>query len=643
MVRAGAGTGKTTVLVERFVRAVVEDERAGRGDAGDHVHREGRGRDAHARARPLRRARPPPRGACGRGRLDLDDPRLLRARPARPRAQRRHRPRLPRARRARGGADRRRRLRRRAPGVHGHRSRAPGDGGRLHAGRAARHGPHRLLAPAQPGGAAATAGGAARAPPGRRAGAPERGRRRARLRELGAAGGGASVGRAIDEARALRRPARARARRRAGGAGRARGAVVRPQRQGALHRRPASSTATRWPPTPRSAASTRSTATTACCARCSSSTASATSSGKRARSALDFEDLELLARDLLAEHDGLRQQYAERFAHVLVDEFQDTNPLQNELLEQLDRDNLFRVGDENQSIYGFRNADVEVFRRHWADGRRRRARREHHRELPQPRRGARGDRPLLHRLWPDGFEPLAGGRRRRAAAARRARAWSCSSPTATSAAGTTRSGSTTRSAPRCTPPRRGARRRRGCSPSASASCAPQGGWEWRDIVLLFRATTHMSFYERALEERGIPTHVVGGRGYWAQQQVADLRHWLAALANPLDELAVYSVLASPLARAVARRRGPDRAGGQPHRPRPLVAAAEPRRAGAICSRPRTAAAPPRSSSCSRPSGARRPQVSLETLIDRAVTRTGYDRHILVAAAAARAAWPTCAS
>ena len=74
----------------------------------------------------------------------------------------------------------------------------------------------------------------------------------------------------------------------------------------------------------------------------------------------------------------------------------------------------------------------------------------------------------------------------------------------------------------------------------------QGGWEWRDIVMLFRATTHMGFYERALEERGIQTHVVGGRGYWAHQQVADLRHWLAALANPLDELAVYSVLASPL-------------------------------------------------------------------------------------------------
>ena len=58
---------------------------------------------------------------------------------------------------------------------------------------------------------------------------------------------------------------------------------------------------------------------------------------------------------------------------MLVDEFQDTNPLQNELLEQLERDNLFRVGDENQSIYGFRNADVEVFRAPLGGGRRRRA------------------------------------------------------------------------------------------------------------------------------------------------------------------------------------------------------------------------------------------------------------------------------
>src|SRR5207244_1142320 len=85
---------------------------------------------------------------------------------------------------------------------------------------------------------------------------------------------------------------------------------------------------------------------------------------KRERGGLDFEDLQLIARDLLRDHPCLREQYAGRFAHVLVDEFQDVNPLQSELLALLERDNLFRVGDENQSIYGFRNADVDVFRGH---------------------------------------------------------------------------------------------------------------------------------------------------------------------------------------------------------------------------------------------------------------------------------------
>ena len=66
------------------------------------------------------------------------------------------------------------------------------------------------------------------------------------------------------------------------------------------------------------------------------------------------------------------------------------------------------------------------------------------------------------------------------------------------------------------------------------------------MVVLLRATTHMAAYDQALQERGVPTYVVGGRGYFSQQQVADLRAYLGALANPLDALAMYSVLASPL-------------------------------------------------------------------------------------------------
>ncbi|MEA2386727.1 MAG: hypothetical protein QOJ22_901, partial [Thermoleophilaceae bacterium] len=83
---------------------------------------------------------------------------------------------------------------------------------------------------------------------------------------------------------------------------------------------------------------------------------------KDSHSALDFDDLELRARDLLRDHEPLRTAVRERFTHVMVDEYQDTNPLQNELLDLVADGNLFTVGDERQSIYGFRNADVSVFR-----------------------------------------------------------------------------------------------------------------------------------------------------------------------------------------------------------------------------------------------------------------------------------------
>jgi ATP-dependent exoDNAse (exonuclease V) beta subunit len=88
---------------------------------------------------------------------------------------------------------------------------------------------------------------------------------------------------------------------------------------------------------------------------------------KRRRSGLDFDDLELLTRDLLRDNPALRDRYSSRFAHVLVDELQDVNPLQEELLELVSSDNLFTVGDELQSIYGFRHADVGVFRRRRAE------------------------------------------------------------------------------------------------------------------------------------------------------------------------------------------------------------------------------------------------------------------------------------
>ena len=66
-------------------------------------------------------------------------------------------------------------------------------------------------------------------------------------------------------------------------------------------------------------------------------------------------------RDLLADP-AAREAWAERFELIMVDEFQDTNRLQLDVLEALERDNLFAVGDEFQSIYRFRHADVTIFR-----------------------------------------------------------------------------------------------------------------------------------------------------------------------------------------------------------------------------------------------------------------------------------------
>ncbi|MCY4585115.1 MAG: UvrD-helicase domain-containing protein [Bryobacterales bacterium] len=100
---------------------------------------------------------------------------------------------------------------------------------------------------------------------------------------------------------------------------------------------------------------------------------------KRSAALLDFDDLIFAARDLLCDHDEVRRALAARFTHVLVDEFQDTDPLQTEIFWRLcgdpppggANDNwtqfqirpgaLFLVGDPKQAIYRFRGADIAAY------------------------------------------------------------------------------------------------------------------------------------------------------------------------------------------------------------------------------------------------------------------------------------------
>ncbi|MCK9280277.1 MAG: UvrD-helicase domain-containing protein [Melioribacteraceae bacterium] len=87
---------------------------------------------------------------------------------------------------------------------------------------------------------------------------------------------------------------------------------------------------------------------------------------KRKKSLLDYEDLLLFTKELFAKEEVL-SMLKEKYKFIMIDEYQDTNDIQYQifvpLLDELKRGNLFVVGDEKQSIYMFRNADLSVFRK----------------------------------------------------------------------------------------------------------------------------------------------------------------------------------------------------------------------------------------------------------------------------------------
>jgi len=83
---------------------------------------------------------------------------------------------------------------------------------------------------------------------------------------------------------------------------------------------------------------------------------------KKTNNCLDFADLQRLMLRLLTESDATAEKLRKRFKYILVDEYQDINPIQQKILEKLSRDdNVFVVGDIKQSIYAFRQARPEIF------------------------------------------------------------------------------------------------------------------------------------------------------------------------------------------------------------------------------------------------------------------------------------------
>jgi len=253
--------------------------------------------------------------------------------------------------------------------------------------------------------------------------------------------------------------------------------------------------------------------------------ADAYAAAKRRESALDFEDLQLVARDLLREHPEIRDREALRFRAIMVDEFQDTNRLQCDLIDALagapgERD-LFFVGDEFQSIYGFRHADVQVFRerREAEDGSLVLSR--NYRSRPEVLAAVNH---LFRSDFGDDFQPLTAS-------------GEFPDPVfgqpvellVTDKSSYADTGTHWRRAEA----RHIARRVRELIDSGAATAG--------EIVLLFAAGTDAEWYEQELRLEGIPTYRATGRGYFGQQQVSYLR----LLQNRYDDQALVGVLASP--------------------------------------------------------------------------------------------------
>jgi ATP-dependent helicase/nuclease subunit A len=250
------------------------------------------------------------------------------------------------------------------------------------------------------------------------------------------------------------------------------------------------------------------------------------SQAKGRESALDFEDLQLLARDLLQHHEEIREQERWRFRSIMVDEFQDTNRLQCELIDLLADEELFFVGDEFQSIYSFRHADVEVFRERRAQARDVLPLTRNYRARPEVLSVINH---LFSADFGEEFQPLeAGGR--------------FAEPgfgppvelLVTDKASYTDTGVPWRRAEA----QHIARRVRGLVDAGEANPG--------EIVLLFAAGTDAETYEEELRKEGLPTYRATGRGYFGQQQVLDLLAYLRLLHNRYDDEALVSVLASPL-------------------------------------------------------------------------------------------------
>jgi ATP-dependent exoDNAse (exonuclease V) beta subunit len=273
---------------------------------------------------------------------------------------------------------------------------------------------------------------------------------------------------------------------------------------------------------------------------------------KGQRGLLDFQDLLLVARNMLRDSEAARQYFKGRFSHILVDEFQDTDPLQAEIVfhlaerpetfaarwedTELVPGKLFIVGDPKQSIYRFRRADLDLYGKV-------RAKIENTGKCLHIRMNFRSVPDILLEVNAVFAPHMTGARNGRyepeyvALEARR---------------------SNVTDLPQAVflPPPAGwwdgdpkakdqAQAEAACIAEYIRNLAKRDGHSFRDVGILYSTTTHLMELENALRARDIPYQVAGGKKLIERGEVMALRTVVAALDNPFDEISVVGALRSP--------------------------------------------------------------------------------------------------
>jgi DNA helicase-2/ATP-dependent DNA helicase PcrA len=230
--------------------------------------------------------------------------------------------------------------------------------------------------------------------------------------------------------------------------------------------------------------------------------------------ALDFDDLLYLTVRLLEQREDVREKYQERFLHVLVDEFQDVNHAQYELVKLLSQkhQNVTVVGDDDQSIYAWRGADVGYilqFAADWPSA-----------TVVKLERNYRSTKAILATA----HEVIQKNRSRAPK-----KMWTENeqgTPVTLAQAGTEHDEAM-------------------MVAEAILADVRNGRRQYRDIAVLYRTNAQSRVMEEAMLTLRIPHVLVGGQRFYERKEIKDMLSYLRLVLNPNDDIGLKRILNVP--------------------------------------------------------------------------------------------------